>query len=332
MGGNKGYIMNTECRIAYAKRIFDEEIGILTDIRNNLDDMFSRIEEKIISCKGKVILCGMGKSGHVARKISATLSSLGTPSFFLHPAEAVHGDLGMVSGTDIIILISHSGETEEILQLLPSLKIIGAELIAITGNGNSTLAKECSLCQILQIEKEACFLGLAPTSSTTSVMVYGDALAAVASLESGFGESDFGVFHPAGTLGKRVLTRVSDVMVDREEIPLVESGVKITAAIMEMSKKGLGVVAIVDTAGKLRGILTDGDLRRAIEKHTDLYSDLVDTIMTKEPKWIRKDILLVDALKKLKESRLNNYPVIDENNHVIGMLTWQMIVREGIIL
>lgn len=332
MDGNKGYIMNTECRIEYAKRIFDEEIGILTDIRNNLDDMFSRIEEKIISCKGKVILCGMGKSGHVARKISATLSSLGTPSFFLHPAEAVHGDLGMVSSTDIIILISHSGETEEILQLLPSLKVIGAELIAITGNGNSTLARECNLCQILQIGKEACFLGLAPTSSTTSVMVYGDALATVASLESGFGESDFGIFHPAGTLGKRVLTRVSDVMVDGEKIPLIESGVKITAAIMEMSKKGLGVVAIVDTERKLRGIITDGDLRRAIEKHADLYNDIVDTIMTKDPKWICKDILLVDVLKKLKESRLNNYPVTDENNRVIGMLTWQMIVREGIIL
>lgn len=212
------------------------------------------------------------------------------------------------------------------------MKVIGAELIAITGNGNSTLARECNLCQILQIGKEACFLGLAPTSSTTSVMVYGDALATVASLESGFGESDFGIFHPAGTLGKRVLTRVSDVMVDGEKIPLIESGVKITAAIMEMSKKGLGVVAIVDTERKLRGIITDGDLRRAIEKHADLYNDIVDTIMTKDPKWICKDILLVDVLKKLKESRLNNYPVTDENNRVIGMLTWQMIVREGIIL
>lgn len=319
-------------RIDYAKAIFDEEIKALKDIRNSLDTTFSDIVEKIISCEGKVVLCGMGKSGHIARKISATLSSLGTSSFFLHPAEAVHGDLGMVSNKDIVILISHSGETTEILQLIPSLKVIGAELIAITGNKNSTLEKECNLCQILRIEKEACFLNLAPTSSTTCVLVYGDALAVAASMESGFGKSDFGLFHPAGTLGKRVLTKVNDIMATGEKMPVVKNGVKITDAIMEMSKKGLGVVAIVDAEWKLSGILTDGDLRRAIEKHTDLYNDIVDTIMTKKPKWIQREILLVDALQKLKESKLNNYPVIDENNRVIGMLTWQMIVRKGIVL
>ena len=324
--------MKPEHRIDYAKRIFDEEIKALTDIRNNLDTTFSNIEARIISCKGKVVLCGMGKSGHIARKISATLSSLGTPSFFLHPGEALHGDLGMVSSEDIVILISHSGESMEIIQLLPSLKVIGAELIAITGNINSTLAKECNLCQILNIEKEACFLKLAPTSSTTAVLVYGDALAAVASLESGFGQSDFGIFHPAGTLGKRVLVKVGDIMATDDAIPSVRSGVKITDAIMEMSKKELGVIAIVNQDNELAGILTDGDLRRAIERKADLYGEVVDKIMTTNPKWIRKDILLVDALQKLKESKLNNFPVVDENNCLIGMLTWQMIVREGVVL
>lgn len=324
--------MKSEQRIDYAKRIFDEEIEALTDIRNNLDTTFSNIEEKIISCKGKVVLCGMGKSGHIARKISATLSSLGTPSFFLHPGEAMHGDLGMVSSEDIVILISHSGESMEMIQLLPSLKVIGAELIAITGNINSTLAKECNLCQILNIEKEACFLNLAPTSSTTAVLVYGDALAAVASLESGFGQSDFGVFHPAGTLGKRVLVKVGDIMATDDAIPFVRCGVKITDAIMEMSKKELGVIAIVDQNNKLVGILTDGDLRRAIERRADLYGEIVDKIMTINPKWIQKDILLVDALQKLKESKLNNFPVVDEHYCLIGMLTWQMIVREGVVL
>lgn len=324
--------MNSEYRIDCAKKVFDEEIRALTEIRNRLDNTFSSIEEKIISCKGKVVLCGMGKSGHIARKVSATLSSLGTSSFFLHPAEAVHGDLGMVSDTDIVILISHSGETREILQILSSLKVIGAELIAITGNKDSTLAKECNLCQILEIEKEACFLNLAPTSSTTSVLVYGDALAVVASLETGFGKSDFGLFHPAGTLGKKVLTKVNDIMVMGEDIPLVKCGIKIIDAIMEMSKKGLGVVAVTEQTGKLAGILTDGDLRRAIEKRADLYGDIVDSIMTKNPRYIYADILLVDALQKLKESRLNNYPVVDEKGNVIGMLTWQMIVREGIVL
>lgn len=324
--------MKSEYRIDYAKKIFDEEIKTLTDIRNNLDSTFSDIEEKIISCKGKVILCGMGKSGHIARKISATLSSLGTPSFFLHPGEAMHGDLGMVSNEDIVILISHSGESMEIIQLLPSLKVIGAELIAITGNINSTLAKECNLCQILKIEKEACFLNLAPTSSATAVLVYGDALAAVASLESGFGKSDFGIFHPAGTLGKRVLVKVGDIMATDDAMPFVRRGVKITDAIMEMSKKELGVIAIVDQSNKLVGILTDGDLRRAIERRADLYGEIVDKIMTLNPKWIQKDILLVDALQKLRESRLNNFPVVDKDNCLIGMLTWQMIVREGIVL
>lgn len=324
--------MNSEYRIDCAKKVFDEEIRALTEIRNRIDNTFSSIEEKIISCKGKVVLCGMGKSGHIARKVSATLSSLGISSFFLHPAEAVHGDLGMVSDIDIVILISHSGETREILQILSSLKVIGAELIAITGNKDSTLAKECNLCQILEIEKEACFLNLAPTSSTTSVLVYGDALAVVASLETGFGKSDFGLFHPAGTLGKKVLTKVNDIMVMGEDIPLVKCGIKIIDAIMEMSKKGLGVVAVTEQTGKLAGILTDGDLRRAIEKRADLYGDIVDSIMTKNPRYIYADILLVDALQKLKESRLNNYPVVDEKGNVIGMLTWQMIVREGIVL
>lgn len=324
--------MKPEHRIDCAKRIFDEEIRALTEIRNNLDITFSSIEERVISCKGKVILCGMGKSGHIARKISATLSSLGTPSFFLHPGEAMHGDLGMVSSEDIVILISHSGESTEIIQLLPSLKVIGAELIAITGNANSTLAKECNICQLLEVEKEACFLNLAPTSSTTSVLVYGDALAAVASLETGFGQSDFGVFHPAGTLGKRVLVKVGDIMATEDAVPFVRCGVKITDAIMEMSKKELGVIAIVNQNNELTGILTDGDLRRAIERKADLYGEIVDTIMTTNPKWIRKDILLVDALQKLKESRLNNFPVVDEHNCLIGMLTWQMIVREGIVL
>lgn len=324
--------MERKQKIACACKVFDEEILALTQLRDALDDVFAMIEEQIISCKGKVVLCGMGKSGHIARKISATLASLGTPSFFLHPAEALHGDLGMVAQEDVVILISHSGETDEVIRLLPSLKIIGCKLIGLTGNEKSSLARECHIRQIIKIEKEACFLNLAPTSSTTSILVYGDALAVVASIDSGFGKSDFGLFHPAGTLGKRVLVKVGDIMATGKDIPVVTSGVKITDAIMEMSKKELGVIAIINRDNQLIGILTDGDLRRAIEQHADLYGEIVDKIMTANPKWIKKDILLVDALQKLKESRLNNFPVVDENNHVIGMITWQMIVREGVVL
>lgn len=324
--------MEKEQKIACARKVFDEEILVLMQLRDALDDVFTVIEEEIISCRGKVILCGMGKSGHIARKISATLASLGTPSFFLHPAEAMHGDLGMISQEDIVILISHSGETDEIIRILPSLKVIGCKLIALTGNANSSLARECNIRQIIRVEKEACTLNLAPTSSTTSALVYGDALAVVASIDSGFGESDFGLYHPAGTLGKRVLIKVGDIMATGKDIPVVISGVKITDAIMEMSKKELGVIAIVNKDNQLIGILTDGDLRRAIEQHADLYGEIVDRIMTANPKWIKKDILLVDALQKLKESRLNNFPVVDEKHHVVGMLTWQMIVREGVVL
>lgn len=324
--------MNNTEKIALAQKVFDDEIAVLDSIKKSLGEVFVEFEEAIISCKGKVVLCGMGKSGHIARKISATLSSLGTPSFFLHPAEAMHGDLGMISEDDVIILISNSGETAEIIHLLPSLKAIGVKLLAITGNIKSTLAQSCDIVQILKVDKEACMLNLAPTSSTTAALVFGDALAVAASVDTGFGASDFGLYHPAGTLGKKVLTKVSDIMVKEEAIPVVKSGCIITEAIMEMSHKGLGVIAVVDADKSLTGILTDGDLRRAIEKKADLYHDIIDTIMTKEPKVIKSDILAVDALKMLKESNLNNYPIVDDSGRIIGMLTWQMIIKRGIIL
>lgn len=324
--------MESESKIGIAQDVFAQEISVLYHIKNSLKDTFVDIENEIVSCQGKIVLCGMGKSGHIARKISATLASLGSPSFFLHPAEAMHGDLGMVSEKDIIIMLSNSGETREILSIIPSLKLIGVKLIGLTGNKESTLAKECDIVQVIDIEREACYLNLAPTSSTTAMLVYGDALAVVASEEIGFTKSDFGVFHPAGTLGKKVLMRVRDIMAKGGALPIVIKGCMITEAIVEMSKKGLGTVAIADRDNKLVGLLTDGDLRRAIEKKVNLYEDVVDSIMTKTPKYIRSDLLLVDALKLLKENRLNNYPIVDEELHVIGMLTWQMIIREGIAL
>ena len=311
--------MDLERKLEIAKEVFRKEINTLEHIQNNLDYTFIQIEEAVASCKGKVILCGIGKSGHIARKISATLASLGTSSFFLHPAEALHGDLGMVSEEDTIILISNSGETKEIIHLMPSLKVIGAKLICITGKKESTLAKECELVQILEVNRAAS-------------LVYGDALAIVISEDIGFSASDFGLYHPAGTLGKKVLIKAKDVMAQGSDLPVVKSGCKITDAIVEMSKKGLGVIAIINNEDKLCGILTDGDLRRAIEKKADLYGDIIDSVMTQNPQSIYEEILLLDVLQKLKESRLNNYPVINREKNVIGMITWQMIIREGIIL
>ncbi len=324
--------MDRKEKLRAAKEVFEMEIEALQKIRDKLDGDFAGIEEAILSCNGKVVLCGMGKSGHIARKISATLASLGTPSFYLHPAEAVHGDLGMVSEEDIVILLSNSGETQELIQIVPSLKQIGSKMITVTCRKDSTLVKESDYVQVLDIGEEAGYLRLAPTSSTTAMLVFGDALASVIAMESGFGATDFGRFHPAGTLGKKVLARVRKVMAQGEQLPAVCQNCRITDAILEMSKKGLGVVAITDHDKKLTGLLTDGDLRRAIEKKADLYGDIVDSIMTKNPKYIEEDLLLVDVLKKLKESRLNNYPVVDMEHRLIGMITWQMIIREGIVL
>lgn len=315
-----------------ARKVFDTEIEALMNTKEALDNAFARIVNAILACEGKVILCGMGKSGHVAKKISATMASLGTSSFYLHPAEAMHGDLGMVTDSDLIILISHSGESQEILHLIPSLKAIGAKMVAITSNGNSTLAKECDLVQVMPMVREACNLNLAPTSSTTAVLAYGDALAVVASEEYGFCEDNFALFHPAGALGKRILLRVSDIMASGQDIPAVRERTLISEAIMEMSRKRLGVVAIIGKDDKLSGLLTDGDLRRAIEKKVDMYNDIIDTIMTCSPKTIKKDILAVEALQHLRENSINNYPVVDDFGHVEGVLTWQMIVKAGIVI
>lgn len=312
--------------------IFDTEIDAITKTKESIDGTFEKIAQLLINCNGKIVLCGMGKSGHIARKIASTFSSLGTPSFFLHPAEALHGDLGMISSNDVVILISNSGESNEILHMLPSIKFIGAKMIAITSSDKSTLAKECDYVQVMPKVKEACALDLAPTSSTTAMIAYGDALAVVISEYHGFTEKNFALFHPEGALGKKILIRVSDIMAKGGAVPFVETGCQISDAIMEMSRKGLGVVAVVDEESCLKGILTDGDLRRAIEKRIDMYNDKVDSIMTKNPKWITEDILAAEALRKLKESSLNNYPVVNKQMNVIGVITWQMIVKNGIVI
>ena len=318
--------------IKCAKDVFDTEIEALNQTKHAIGGSFEEIVGLLTCCEGKVVLCGMGKSGHVARKMAATFSSTGTPSFFLHPAEALHGDLGMISPSDVVILISNSGECREILHMLPGIKFIGAQTVAITSEGDSSLARRCDRVQVMPKVKEACALNLAPTSSTTAVLTYGDALAVALSCYHGFTKEDFALFHPEGTLGKKIIIRVDDIMAKGEDVPLVREGCKISDAIMEMSKKGLGVVAVVDNQGKLAGLLTDGDLRRAIEKKVDMYHDVIDHIMTKNPRWIGKDILAVDALQRLKKRSLNNYPVVDTDKKVIGMITWQMIAKKGIMV
>ncbi len=318
--------------LSEGKKVFLTEISALQKIQESLDDIFVSIVKKILNCTGKVVFSGMGKPGHIAQKLAATFSSLGIPSFYLHPAEAMHGDLGMVDEKDIVILISHSGESDEIIKILPGLKLLGTFLIGITGNKESTLARNCDIVQVFPAFDEACHLGLAPTSSTTAALCYGDALAVTASIMKGFDRDDFGKRHPAGALGKKLLLRVSDLMAKGEQVPCVMQGTSLIAAIEVISSKGLGCVAVTNENGELSGVFTDGDLRRVVKAHLDIYNVLIDRVMTKKPRYISADKLALDALRYMKDNQINSLPVIEKDGTVVGVITWQLIIRAGIAL
>lgn len=319
-------------KLSEAKKVFDTEMDAVRKLRDSLDESFLNILQVIVQCKGKVIVTGIGKPGHIAAKMAATFASLGIPSFHLHPAEAMHGDLGMVEDSDVVIAISYSGESDEVIRIIPNIKMIGATLIAVTGNPDSTLSKTADYVQVLPKFQEACHLGLAPTSSTTAALCYGDALAVTASKMRGFKTEDFGKFHPAGSLGKKLILRVGDIMARGDEIPAVGMEARLMDAIEEMSSKGLGLVSITDSEGRLAGIITDGDLRRIIEKRLDIYTVTVSTVMVKNPKTCGEGALAVDALRFIKQESINNLPVTDEQGRLTGSITWQMIVKAGIFV
>lgn len=316
--------------LSEGRRVFNIEINALMKTRDALDKTFETILDCITECEGKVIITGMGKPGHIATKMAATFSSLGTSSFYLDPAEAMHGDLGMVSPNDIVIAISYSGESDEIVNILPGIKLIGARIIGITGNRDSTLARSADLVQIFPDFDEACYLGLAPTSSTTAELVYGDALAVVASAVYGFKDTDFGKYHPAGSLGKKLILKVDDLMIDYDQAPKVLENMKLVSAVEEMSKSVPGMVAVVDENRELKGIITDGDLRRLLQKHADIYSMVVGDVMTKVPKTIRSSALAVDALNTMKRKNITNLPVM-EGNELKGIINIQAILTAGIV-
>lgn len=317
-------------KILEARRVFDIEIDALKKTRDSIDETFVKILDLITECKGKVIVTGMGKSGHIARKIAATLSSLGSPSFYLHPGEAMHGDLGMISANDVVVAISYSGESDEIIRIIPNIKMIGATLIGITGNLKSTLAEASNFVQVLPKFIEACYLGLAPTSSTTAVLCYGDALAIVASGIYGFKDADFGKFHPAGALGKKLVLKVDDLMVTGENNSKVHINASLKDAIVELSKKGLGIVSIVDNNDNLLGVFTEGDLRRQLEKGVDIYSLGIEDIMTKTPYTVQTGKMAVDVLNLMKTQKVSSYPVLKKTK-IIGTIRLQDIVGVGIV-
>lgn len=312
------------------KKLFDVEIQAMEIVKNALDDKFVEIVKLICDCTGKVVITGMGKPGHIGTKIAATMSSLGTPSFFLHPAEAQHGDLGMLRDNDVVIAISFSGESEEVTRLIPNVKLIGAKLVGISGNENSTLIKNSDYSFVFPPFKEACAMNLAPTSSTTVALAFGDALAVCASRIYGFNEKNFALFHPAGSLGKKLVTKVADLMKFGDKNSVVEVGTSLKDAIVEMSNKALGIVNVVD-GDKLVGVFTDGDLRRALANSIDVYNISIDELMINNPKTTTSDIMAIEALKIMNDKNISALPVVDDGK-LVGTIRINDITGMGIVL
>lgn len=311
------------------KNLFDIEISAMEAVKNSLDEKFVEIVKLICDCKGKVVITGMGKPGHIGTKIAATMSSLGTPSFFLHPAEAQHGDLGMLRSEDVVIAFSFSGESEEVTKLIPNLKLIGVKLVGVSGNENSTLIKYSDYSYVFPQFKEACAMNLAPTSSTTVALAFGDALAVCASRIYGFNEKNFALFHPAGSLGKKLVMKVSDLMKTGDDNAVVSKGTSLKDAIVIMSEKALGIVNISE-GNALKGVFTDGDLRRALSKGMNVYESSIDELMTKTPYIIESDVLAIEALKYMNDHNISALPVIDKGI-LVGTIRINDITSAGII-
>ena len=312
-------------------RVLDIERQALSDIAQYVDENFHKACQLIYDCQGRTIVIGMGKSGHIGNKIAATLASTGSPAFFVHPGEASHGDLGMITKNDVVMLISNSGETSEVLNIIPVLKRLGAKMIAMTGNASSTMATLANVHICIKVQKEACSLGLAPTASTTATLAMGDAMA-VALLEArGFTADDFALSHPGGSLGKRLLLTLKDVMHSGKNTPIINVTQTIKDALIEMSAKGLGMTAIVDSQQQLLGLFTDGDLRRILEQRIDIHTTQIDVVMTKSCTTATQDILAAEALNIMEQKRINGLIIVNEQNHPIGALNMQDLLKAGVL-
>ena len=317
-----------------AQKVLQMEAEAILDLIPRIDAHFDAAVDMILACQGRVVMTGMGKSGIIAHKISATLASTGTPSFYLHPAEGFHGDLGMVTADDVVIAMSNSGETGEVLNILPSLRRIGAKLIAMVGNPDSTLAKNADVVLNVGVKKEACPLGLAPTSSTTAALAFGDALAMALMGKNQFTSKQFAMFHPGGSLGRKLLLTVGDIMHGGSENPVVCGSATVTEALFIITDKGLGAVSVVDENGIMIGLLTDGDIRRGLSQGVGFLQRPVTELMTKEPKYITKEKLAAQALHIMENHKpkpITVLPVIDEERHVIGLLHMTDLVRQGVV-
>ena len=316
--------------LASARRVLAIESAAIDEVRNNLDHNIGRAVDILESCKGKVVVVGMGKSGIICRKIAATLASTGTPASFLHAAEAVHGDFGVVGVTDVIVALSHSGETDEMIRLLPLIKRFGLPLITITGNPKSTLAQAADVPLDSSVPEEACPMGLAPTASTTAALALGDALAVALLERKGFAEQDFAVLHPAGSLGRKLL-RVDEIMHSGDEVPLVGLDTSLTETIVEMTGKRLGVTGVVDQQGRLAGIVTDGDLRRGLAREDDVRSLSAADLMTASPRTIDSAALAASALATMQQMSITSLFIVDgKNGRPTGVIHLHDLLKAGI--
>ncbi len=317
--------------LALAGEVLSIESGAVETLRSRLDERFIDACKMCLETRGRIVVTGMGKSGHISGKIAATLASTGTPAFFMHPGEASHGDLGMITAQDLLLAISYSGETDEIITILPLVKRMGARLITMTGNPKSTLAKAADVHLDVSVAEEACPLNLAPTASTTATLAMGDALAVVLLKIRGFTAEDFAMSHPSGSLGKRLLLRVSDVMRTDDAIPSVKPDVNLRDGLMEMTEKGLGMTAIVDDDMNILGIFTDGDLRRALDAGVDLHSTAISSVMHSECKTTSDDVLAAEAVHLMEENKITSLLVADKDNRLVGALNVHDLFRAGIM-
>lgn len=320
--------------IQQAKEVLAIEAEAIQALIPRINGQFTAAVELILACKGRVVVTGMGKSGLVGRKIAATLASTGTPAFFLHPAEAIHGDLGMVTSEDVVLALSNSGETAEVLSILPIIRRIGARVIAMSGRENSTLVNNADAFLNVAVEREACPLGLAPTASTTASLAMGDAMAVALLTARRFTPEDFALFHPGGSLGRRLFLTVEEVMHSGEDNPITPLGHTVREALFVITAKGLGATAIVDSDGRLHGIITDGDIRRSLEKGLDFLNKQVEEIMTRTPRTITADKLAAQALHMMEKNKprpITVMPVVDGERRAIGMIHLTDLLRQGVV-
>jgi arabinose-5-phosphate isomerase len=323
--------MTNDELLALAADVLDIESRAVADLKSRLGDDFVAACELCLDTPGRVVVTGMGKSGHISNKIAATLASTGTPAFFMHPAEASHGDLGMITEQDLLLAISYSGETDEVVTILPVVKRIGAKVLSITGNPRSTMATTADVHLDVSVAVEACPLNLAPTASTTATLAMGDALAVALLKKRGFTAEDFARSHPSGSLGKRLLLRVSDVMHTGDRVPAVDAAVTLRDALLEMTDKGLGMTAIVDDERRILGIFTDGDLRRTLDAGADIRQTLIREVMHENCKTVPEDMLAAEALHILEENKITGLLVADASGRLVGALNIHDLFREGLM-